>query len=54
MDENHPIIHVSNLKPCHQDPTDMQRNVIVRPTIDLSQKVDEDVEEILTEGVKNS
>ena len=32
----HPLIHVSNLKLYHQDPDDMQRNVIVRPTIDLN------------------
>ena len=50
----HPVVHVSNLKPCHQDPDDMQRNVIVivRPTIDLSQKEDKDVEEILAERVR--
>ena len=49
----HPVIHVSNLKPFHKDPKDMQRNVIVWPTIDLSYKEDKDVEEILAEGVKN-
>lgn len=42
----HLLIHVSNLKLCHQDPNDMQCNVIVRPSIDLSQKEDKDVEEI--------
>ena len=48
----HPVIRVSNLKPFHQDPKDMQHNVIVRPTIDLSHKEDKDVEEILVDGVK--
>lgn len=32
----HPVIHMSNLNPCHQDHDDMQRNVIVWLTIDLS------------------
>ena len=48
----HPIIHASNLKSCHSDPDDMQRNVTVRPTIDLSQKEDKEVEEILAERVR--
>ena len=50
----HPVIHVSNLKLCHQDPDDLQRNVIVRPTIDPSQKEDKEVEEILVERVRKS
>ncbi|KAA0053470.1 reverse transcriptase [Cucumis melo var. makuwa] len=47
-----PIIHVSNLKPYHQDTEDLQQNIITRPIIDLSQKEDKDVEEILAERVK--
>ncbi|TYK28654.1 reverse transcriptase [Cucumis melo var. makuwa] len=45
----YPVIHVSNLKPYHQDTEDLQRNIVTRPIIDLSQKEDKDVEEILTE-----
>ena len=48
----HLVIHLSNLKPCHQDPDDMQCNVVVRPTIDLSQKEDKEIEEILAERVR--
>ena len=36
----------------HQDYDDMQRNVLVRPTIDLSKKEDKEVEEILTKRVR--
>ncbi|TYK11030.1 reverse transcriptase [Cucumis melo var. makuwa] len=45
----YPVIHVSNLKSYHQDTQDLQRNVVTRPIIDLSQKEDKDVEEIMAE-----
>ncbi|KAA0063945.1 reverse transcriptase [Cucumis melo var. makuwa] len=48
----YPVIHVSNLKPYHQDTEDLQRNIVTRPIIDLSQKEDKDVEEILAERVR--
>ncbi|KAA0060750.1 reverse transcriptase [Cucumis melo var. makuwa] len=48
----YPVIHVSNLKPYHQDTEDLQRNIVTRPIIDLSQKEDKDVEEILVERVR--
>ena len=48
----YPVIHVSNLKPYHQDLEDMQQNVILRPIINLSQKEGKDVEEILAERVR--
>ncbi|KAA0054053.1 reverse transcriptase [Cucumis melo var. makuwa] len=48
----YPINHVSNLKPYHQDTEDLQRNIVTRPIIDLSQKEDKDVEEILAERVR--
>ena len=48
----YPVIHVSNLKPYHQDTEDLQRNVITCPIIDLSQKKDKDVEEILAGRVR--
>ena len=48
----HPVIHVSNLKPYYQDPDDLQRNAIVRPTIDLSQKESKEVEEIMAKRVR--
>ncbi|KAA0050722.1 2-C-methyl-D-erythritol 4-phosphate cytidylyltransferase [Cucumis melo var. makuwa] len=35
------------------DPDDMQRNVIVQPSIDLNQKEDKDVEEVLVVRVRN-
>ncbi|KAA0044657.1 reverse transcriptase [Cucumis melo var. makuwa] len=50
----YPIIHVSNLKPYHQDTENLQQNVVIRPIIDLSQKEDKDVEEILVERVTRS
>ena len=48
----HPVIHVSNLKPYRQDTEDLQWNVIIRPIIDLSQKEDKDVEEIMAKQVR--
>ena len=48
----YPIIHVSNLKLYRQDIGDLQWNVVICPIIDLSQKEDKDVEEILTERVR--
>ncbi|KAA0046930.1 reverse transcriptase [Cucumis melo var. makuwa] len=48
----YPVIHVSNLKPYHQNTEDLQRNVVARPIIDLSQKEYKDVEEILAERVR--
>ncbi|TYK01597.1 reverse transcriptase [Cucumis melo var. makuwa] len=48
----YPVIHVSNLKSYHQDTEDLQRNIVTRPIIDLSQKEDKDVEEILAERVR--
>ncbi|KAA0051359.1 reverse transcriptase [Cucumis melo var. makuwa] len=48
----YPVIHVSNLKPYHQDTEDLQQNIVTRPIIDLSQKEDKDVEEILAEQVR--
>ncbi|KAL0554684.1 hypothetical protein IC582_008611 [Cucumis melo] len=48
----YPVIHVSNLKLYHQDTEDLQQNIVTRPIIDLSQKEDKDVEEILAERVK--
>ncbi|TYK01362.1 reverse transcriptase [Cucumis melo var. makuwa] len=48
----YPVIHVSNLKPYRQDTKDLQRNIVTRPIIDLSQKEDKDVEEILAERVR--
>ncbi|TYK31116.1 reverse transcriptase [Cucumis melo var. makuwa] len=48
----YPVIHVSNLKPYHQDTEDLQRNIVTRPIIDFSQKEDKDVEEILAERVR--
>ncbi|KAA0053608.1 reverse transcriptase [Cucumis melo var. makuwa] len=48
----YPVIHVSNLKPYHQDAEDLQRNIVTRPIIDLSQKEDKDVKEILVEQVR--
>ena len=50
--EIHLVIHVSNLKPYHWDAIDMQRNFIARPTINLSQKEDKNVEEILAEWIR--
>ncbi|TYK16926.1 reverse transcriptase [Cucumis melo var. makuwa] len=50
----YPVIHVSNLKPYHQDIEDLQQNVVIRPIIDLSQKEDKDVEELLAERVTRS
>ena len=48
----YPVIHVSNLKLYHQDTEDLQQNIVTRPIIDLSQKEDKDVEEILAERVR--
>ncbi|KAA0032953.1 reverse transcriptase [Cucumis melo var. makuwa] len=48
----YPVIHVSNLKLYHQDTEDLQQNIVTRPIIDLSQKKDKDVEEILVERVR--
>ncbi|TYK25835.1 reverse transcriptase [Cucumis melo var. makuwa] len=48
----YPVIHVSNLKPYHQDTEDLQQNIVTHPIIDLSQKEDKDVEEILVERVR--
>lgn len=48
----HQVIHVSNLKPYHQDPNDKHRNNIVRPSIDLKPKKDTKVEEIFAERVR--
>ncbi|KAA0067731.1 reverse transcriptase [Cucumis melo var. makuwa] len=48
----YPVIHVSNLKPYHQDTEDLQQNVVICLIIDLSQKEDKDVEEILAERVR--
>ena len=54
MDENPSSnIHVSNLKPFHQDLNDKQPNNGVRPSIDLKQKEDKQVEEILADRVRN-
>ncbi|TYJ97412.1 reverse transcriptase [Cucumis melo var. makuwa] len=48
----YPVIHVSNLKPYHQNTEDLQQNVVICLIIDLSQKEDKDVEEILAERVR--
>ena len=48
----HPVIHVSNLKPYHSDPDDDQRNVITRPSIDLKQRDNKEIEEILANRVR--
>ncbi|KAA0062024.1 reverse transcriptase [Cucumis melo var. makuwa] len=45
----YPVIHVSNLKPHHQDTEDLQQNVVTHPIINLSHKEDKDVEEMLVE-----
>ncbi|KAA0067362.1 reverse transcriptase [Cucumis melo var. makuwa] len=48
----YPVIHVSNLKSYHQDTEDLQQNIVTRPIIDLNQKEDKEVEEILAERVR--
>ena len=48
----HPIIHVSNLKPYHPDPDDDQQNIITKPSIDLKQRDNKEIEEILVERVR--
>ncbi|TYK22323.1 uncharacterized protein E5676_scaffold1428G00330 [Cucumis melo var. makuwa] len=48
----YPVIHVSNLKSYHQDTEDLQRNIVTHPIIDLSQKEDKDVKEILAKRVR--
>ena len=52
MDENPPLIHVSNLKPYHPDLDDDQRNVITRPSINLKQRDSKELEEILADRVR--
>lgn len=44
----HPV-HVSNLKPYLQDLDDKQRNDDVRPSVDLKQKEDKQVKEIIVD-----
>ncbi|XP_022148918.1 uncharacterized protein LOC111017468 [Momordica charantia] len=46
------VIHVSNLKPYHQDTVDPTRNEITRPAIMLTNKVDKEVESILAERTR--
>ena len=48
----HQIIHMSNFKPYHPDPNDDQRNVITRPSIDLKQRDNKEIEEILAGRVR--
>lgn len=45
----YPVIHVSNLRPYHQDAEDLQQNVVIRLIINLNRQKDKDVEGILTE-----
>lgn len=52
MDENPSSNQVSNLKPYHQNRNDKRRNNIARPCIDLKQKEDKEVEEILAERAR--
>ena len=48
----YPVSHVSNLKPYHPNPNDDQRNVITRPSIDLKQRDNKEIEEILADRVR--
>ena len=48
----HLVVHVSNLKPYHQDLDDKQRNDCVRPSVNLKQMKKKEVEEILADRVR--
>ncbi|TYK04961.1 reverse transcriptase [Cucumis melo var. makuwa] len=48
----HSLVHVSNLKPYHQDLDDKHHNNCVQPSVDLKQKEKKEVEEILAGKVR--
>ena len=48
----HAVIHVSNLKPYHQDLNNKPRNISVRPYIYLKHKEDKEVEKIFTDRIR--